>query len=163
MGGIVLAVAAGVVVHAKVTKQPTPAPAPTHAMPMPDHKAPGAAPTGMKAMTPPTITAAQTAQLALGTADHKPTTLTFDVNGGMFYYVPNVMHVKKGDTVKINFINDGGTHDFTLDEFGVKIGPIQGGETKSAEFVADKAGTFEYYCSVGSHRAMGQKGTLIVD
>jgi plastocyanin len=29
--------------------------------------------------------------------------------------------------------------------------------------VADKKGTFEYYCSVGQHRALGMKGKLVVE
>ncbi|HEY5714693.1 MAG TPA: plastocyanin/azurin family copper-binding protein [Candidatus Gracilibacteria bacterium] len=36
------------------------------------------------------------------------------------------------------------------------------GET-SVTFVADKKGTFEFYCSVGSHRTNGMVGTLIVE
>ena len=33
----------------------------------------------------------------------------------------------------------------------------------TAEFTADKVGSFEYYCSVGSHRSMGMKGVLKVE
>jgi plastocyanin len=135
------------------TSEPTPTPPPNSGQP----------PVNMEPQTPPELTADQNAQLELGSAAHDPTTLTFDVHGGMFYYVPNVIHVKKGDTVKINFIDDSGFHDFTLDEFAVKIGPIKTGETASAEFVADKTGEFQYYCSVGTHRQMGQWGTLIVE
>jgi nitrite reductase (NO-forming) len=40
---------------------------------------------------------------------------------------------------------------------------VNGGETTSVEFVADKTGTFEYYCSVGAHRAMGMTGSLVVE
>ena len=40
---------------------------------------------------------------------------------------------------------------------------INGGETDSIEFVADKVGTFEYYCSVGQHRSMGMVGKLTVE
>jgi len=116
----------------------------------------------MKQAAPPALTETQTKELAAGEADHEPTTLTFHVVGGSFYYVPNMIKVKKGDKVKIIFDNAGGMHNFVLDEFGVKIDPIKSGETQSVEFIADKAGTFEYYCSVGSHRQMGQKGQLIV-
>lgn len=126
---------------------------------------PPGGPTGgmkMKPMTAPELTADQTAQLAAGEADHATTTLNFDVHGGMFYFVPNVIKVKKGDTVKINYINDGGHHDFNLDEFGFKIDALDGGHTSSGQFVADKVGSFEYYCSIGSHRKMGQRGTLVV-
>lgn len=117
----------------------------------------------MEPQTPPELTEAQKAQLEAGDEDHEVTTLTFDVVGGMFYFVPNDITVKKGDTVKINFINAGGFHDFVLDEFDVKTAQINGGETASVEFVADKVGIFEFYCSVGSHRQMGQKGVFTVE
>jgi hypothetical protein len=39
---------------------------------------------------------------------------------------------------------------------------VGAGASDVVEFTADKAGTFEYYCSVGNHRAMGMKGTLTV-
>ena len=61
------------------------------------------------------------------------------------------------------FINEKGTHNWTLDEFDAKTDTIQGGETDSVEFTADKAGTFEYYCGVGNHRAQGMVGKLMVE
>jgi heme/copper-type cytochrome/quinol oxidase subunit 2 len=54
-------------------------------------------------------------------------------------------------------------HDFVIDELGVKIPVTQAGDTSVVEFVADTPGTYEYYCSVGEHRAQGQVGTLIVE
>lgn len=89
--------------------------------------------------------------------------VTIAVHGGSFYFTPSEIRVKKGDNVKVVFTNDGGVHSFLLDAFGVKMDPIKLGETKIVVFVADKAGTFEYYCGVGEHRQMGQKGTLIVE
>ncbi|MDO8742129.1 MAG: cupredoxin domain-containing protein [bacterium] len=72
------------------------------------------------------------------------------------------MKVKKGDTVKITITNTAGTHDFTLDEFGIrKDTPLN--QPVTVEFVADKAGTFEYYCSKYNHRQLGQRGNLIVE
>ena len=73
------------------------------------------------------------------------------------------MTVKKGDRVRITFKNSGGTHDFIIDEFNVATKRLNGGEQDAVEFTADKTGSFEYYCSVGSHRAMGMKGTLVVE
>ncbi len=72
------------------------------------------------------------------------------------------MTVKKGDTVKITFKNSGGMHDWKIDEFSAGTKVLQVGQQETIQFVADKAGTFEYYCSVGQHRAMGMKGSLIV-
>ncbi|MDQ5969283.1 MAG: plastocyanin [Patescibacteria group bacterium] len=72
------------------------------------------------------------------------------------------MRVKKGDTVRVTITNTAGTHDFVLDEFGVKKDtPLN--EPVVVEFVADKVGTFEYYCSKYNHRQLGQKGNLIVE
>lgn len=117
----------------------------------------------MKQEAAPELTDAQKTQLATGTAAHEPASLTFNIAAGSYYFVPNVIRVKKGDKVKIVLENKGGMHNFVLDEFNVMIDPIKMGETSTAEFVADKVGTFEYYCGVGSHRKMGQKGNLIVE
>lgn len=89
--------------------------------------------------------------------------VTFDVTGGNFFFLPNQLKVKKGDTVVINFKNDKGFHNFVLDEFGVNFDAISDGMSKTVSFVADKVGTFEFYCSVGSHSTLGMKGNLIVE
>ena len=87
-----------------------------------------------------------------------------DINGEVMSptFSLSEIRVKKGDTVKITVTNTNGTHDFTLDEFGVqKETPLN--EPVVIEFVADKVGTFEYYCSKFNHRALGQRGNLIVE
>lgn len=86
----------------------------------------------------------------------------FTIEGSNFKFLPNSMTVKKGDTVRVVFKNTGGFHDFVIDEFNVATKQINGGSEETVEFVADKAGSFEYYCSVGSHRQMGMVGTLTV-
>lgn len=86
----------------------------------------------------------------------------FTVAGNNYKFLPAELKVKKGDTVKIIFKNDGGTHDFVIDEFNAKTKRIKSGETETIQFIVDKAGTFEYYCSVGNHRQEGMKGTLTV-
>lgn len=88
---------------------------------------------------------------------------TFTVKGSNFAYAPSEIKVKKGDKIKIIFENTGGFHDFVIDELNVKTAQIQAGKSETLEFTADKIGTFEYYCSVGSHRQMGMKGNLIVE
>lgn len=87
----------------------------------------------------------------------------FIVEGSSFAFAPKVLNVNKGDTVKITFVNRTGFHDFVIDEFaGAKTKQINGGQSETITFVADKAGSFEYYCSVGTHRQMGMVGTLVV-
>jgi cytochrome c oxidase subunit 2 len=86
----------------------------------------------------------------------------FTVTGKKFSFTPATLTVNKGDKVKITFKNAEGMHNFMLDEFNAKTKTIQSGAEDTVEFTADKTGSFEYYCGVGNHRAMGMKGTLTV-
>ena len=55
-----------------------------------------------------------------------------------------------------------GTHDFKIDEFNVYTEtPLN--QEAVVEFIADKPGKFEYYCSKTGHRQNGHWGTLIVN
>jgi plastocyanin len=66
--------------------------------------------------------------------------------------------------VRIEFTALEGFHDWKVDVFDAateKVRPENG--MTSVEFVADAIGTFEYYCSVGQHRAQGMVGNLIVE
>jgi plastocyanin len=89
--------------------------------------------------------------------------VTVEVEGGKFYFTPEEITVTEGDTVKIVFNNVDGTHDWVIDEFDARTETINTGETDEVTFVADQAGTFEYYCSVGNHRELGMVGSLIVE
>lgn len=86
-----------------------------------------------------------------------------DIEGGAFYFDPNEITVKKGDTVKIVLTSVDMMHDFVIDELDVQTPIIQSGDTGEVEFTATKAGTYEFYCSVGEHRANGMVGTLIIE
>lgn len=86
----------------------------------------------------------------------------FTVSGSNFKFEPAILTVNKGDTVKITFKNTGGIHDFRIDDLEVETEIINGVGEDSVEFVADRTGTFEYYCSVGNHKQMGMKGTLTI-
>lgn len=99
---------------------------------------------------------------ATGTTAGATVIKEFTVEGSNFKFVPSTILVNKGDTVKINFKNTQGFHDFVVDEFGAATKQIKDPSTETITFVASKVGTFEYYCSVGQHRSMGMKGTLTV-
>jgi|SRR3989344_2427324 len=86
-----------------------------------------------------------------------------NVETNNFSFSTRVISVNKGDTVKINFKNVSGTHNFMLNEFNVATEVLKAGESETITFVADKSGTFEYYCSVGTHRQIGMAGKLIVN
>lgn len=88
---------------------------------------------------------------------------TFTIESTPFKFNPATITVNEGDTVKITLNNKTGTHDFVIDEItGAKTKVLQAGQSETITFVADKAGTYEYYCSVGNHRQMGMVGKLIV-
>lgn len=87
----------------------------------------------------------------------------FTVGGKNFAYDVTEMRVQEGDTVTINFNSISGFHDWVVDEFSAATEKVKPGTPTSVTFVADKAGEYEYYCSVGSHRANGMVGTLIIE
>lgn len=89
--------------------------------------------------------------------------VNFDIAGVNFAFDVTEMRVKEGDVVTVNFVSDDGFHDWVVDEFSAATNKVRPGTPTSVTFVADKAGTYEYYCSVGSHRAQGMVGTLIVE
>lgn len=87
----------------------------------------------------------------------------FNIGGVNHAFDVKEIRVKKGDTVTINFESTDGYHDWVIDEFGAATEKVQPGTPTSVTFVADRSGSFEYYCSVGNHRAQGMVGTLIVE
>lgn len=91
-----------------------------------------------------------------------PATKSFTIEASNFSFNPAAIQVNKGDKVSITLVNKNGFHDLVIDGYNVKTNGVNSGQTATVTFVADKVGTFEYYCSVGNHRQMGMKGTLIV-
>lgn len=89
--------------------------------------------------------------------------VAIDLTGRSFEFSQSEIRVNEGDTVTINFTSTGGLHDWVVDEFSAATGRVGTGGNTSVTFVADSAGSYEYYCSVGSHRAQGMVGTLIVE
>ena len=88
---------------------------------------------------------------------------TFTLDGANFKFSETEIRVKKGAKVKIVLNVKDMMHDWVVDEFNARTEQVAAGKTASVEFVADKAGTFEYYCSVGNHRTKGMVGKLIVE
>jgi len=87
----------------------------------------------------------------------------FTITGQNFSFAPSLISVRKGDKVKITFNNTEGFHDFKIDKYGLATKQTKSPSQEVLEFTADKVGSFEYYCSVGTHRSMGMKGTLKVE
>lgn len=92
-----------------------------------------------------------------------PDVKMFNVSGSNFKFDIEEIRVREGDTVMIHFTAADGFHDWVVDEFGAATDQVRPGTPTSVTFVADKAGTYEYYCSVGNHKDMGMVGKLIVE
>lgn len=88
--------------------------------------------------------------------------VTVTMEAGAFYFTPDTITVKQGQTVRIELSAMDMMHDYNIDELNVDGPVVKSGESTTIEFVADRVGNFEYYCSVGQHRANGQVGTLTV-
>ena len=86
------------------------------------------------------------------------------VMGNEFAFVPSVITIQKGQTIRLTFKNSGSyPHDLVFNDINIQTKIIQPGEQDSVTFTADKTGTFSYTCTVGSHAEKGMTGTLIVE
>jgi len=88
---------------------------------------------------------------------------SFAVSGTEFAFSPNTLTVNKGDTVKVSFTNNGNyPHNFMITELNVQGKTISPGQSDTVTFTANKAGTFQYFCSVPGHKDKGMVGTITV-
>lgn len=86
----------------------------------------------------------------------------FNMTAKQFEFIPNKIEVNKGDNVRLNIKSIDVAHGFGLPEFNINE-RLEPGREVSVEFVADKEGTYTFFCTVycGTGHA-GMKGTLIV-
>lgn len=80
-----------------------------------------------------------------------------------FKFEPSQITVKKGETVTITVKSTEGVHNLLIAGYNIRSEVKSMGESASVTFVADKTGTFDMWCEVGSHKALGMTGKLIVE
>lgn len=86
----------------------------------------------------------------------------FKIEAFQFGFDPNTIEVNQGDKVRFIAWSRDVPHGLTIREFEVKMN-LQDSNPQTVEFVADKKGTFTFFCSVpcgANHKEM--KGRLIV-
>lgn len=88
--------------------------------------------------------------------------VTIDMTGENFRFSEDEISVQAGQTVRVVLTANDMQHDFVIDELDVKSDIAATGETVEVEFTPTEAGEYEFYCSVGQHRANGMVGTLTV-
>jgi cytochrome c oxidase subunit 2 len=86
-----------------------------------------------------------------------------EVTASQFQFDPATITVAEGDRVRLRLHSLDRTHAFAIKAFRVKALIPRGGEAITVEFVADRAGSFDFtcaeYCGTGHAR---MKGRLVV-
>lgn len=66
------------------------------------------------------------------------------------HFTPDIIRVKQGDTVKLHITNieqtRDATHGFAISNYNIQAS-LEPGETANFEFVADKPGSWNFYCT----------------
>jgi cytochrome c oxidase subunit II len=85
-----------------------------------------------------------------------------EVKASRYKFEPDPIVVKLGEKVRIMVTTADVEHGFAISEYKVNL-DISPGETRTAEFTADKAGEFTEYCTVFCGPGhMGMRGRFIV-
>ncbi len=116
-----------------------------------------------KMKTPAAVT--QTPEIrSVGTTEGKKKVVEVTVTAKDFSFDLKEIRVKAGDIVTVTLKNVGKMpHDWTVEGQNIQTRQINNGETDVIQFVAPQAGSYETFCSVGTHRQMGMVGVLLVE
>ena len=86
----------------------------------------------------------------------------FDIVATNWEFTPPLIEVNLGDKVELHMTSSEGTHGIAFLEFGVSE-ILREGEDVHVEFIADKTGTFNFFCTVPCGRGHGgMKGLFVV-
>ena len=90
-------------------------------------------------------------------------TKRFDITASKFRFDPETLEVEEGDRVTLTLRSADVKHGIALKPFRIKAAIPKGGEPVTVEFVAEKAGTYEFRCSeYCGPRHSGMRGRLVV-
>lgn len=111
--------------------------------------------------SPRPTTAATTTESGQTSSTSKVKEIT--VEAKEFSFSPSTITVTKGERISLMFKNVGTMpHNFTIGDLNVSTKTVSSGQSDTVEFMADKSGTFTFYCNIGSHRSFGMEGELQV-
>ena len=88
-------------------------------------------------------------------------TKTFDIVATNWEFTPSLIEVNLGDKVELHLTSSQGTHGIAFLEFEVSE-TLREGEDIHTEFIADKTGTFNFFCTVPCGKGHGGMRGLIV-
>ena len=87
----------------------------------------------------------------------------FTITASKWQFEPSKIVVKKGDRVKLHITSTDVKHGFGISEYDINE-DLPVGQTADVQFIADKSGSFMFYCSVfcgAGHGSM--RGELVVE
>lgn len=77
----------------------------------------------------------------------RPASRTLRIEASSFAYAPAVVEVQHGDTVEIELVSTDVVHGLYLEGYDLDL-TADPGQTARLSFVADRSGSFRFYCSV---------------
>lgn len=89
-------------------------------------------------------------------------TKEIEVEVSNWKFVPELIEVNLGDEVELHLESIEGTHGIVVPQFGINE-VLKLGEDVHVDFIADKKGTFNFYCGVPCGRGhSGMNGIIVV-
>ncbi len=76
-----------------------------------------------------------------------PTARTLRIDASRFQFSPAVLQINPGDTVTIELASQDVVHGLSIDDYDVHM-TADPGQTAKATFIANKAGSFRFRCTV---------------
>jgi len=87
----------------------------------------------------------------------------FEMVASRFRFEPETLQVAEGERVRLTLRSTDTEHGFSLRKLNVKVAVPKTGEPVTVEFVAGKAGTYEFKCSEYCGSGHGRmKGRIVV-
>lgn len=86
----------------------------------------------------------------------------FVIKATDFSFSPTEVAVSAGQTFFLELQSEVGKHNLVIEKTAFKTKVLNQGETEVLEVNIDQPGTYNFFCSVGSHRQLGMEGKLIV-
>ena len=114
--------------------------------------------TGAAVLAAPVVSAA----IRLGRQDQAPGLRDITIQAKNYSFTPDRIEVFKDDRVRLTITGADQVHSFTIDEYRIarRVAP---GATTVVDFRADRAGTFAYFCNIGTDPGCkSMRGTLVV-
>ncbi len=89
-------------------------------------------------------------------------TIEFELTAKQWEFEPALIEVDLGDKVELHMESEDVAHGIVIPEYGISE-RLEPGEDVHAEFIADKAGTFNFLCNVpcGAGHS-GMNGIIVV-